>query len=194
MEKCPYTGDPCSNPKVIHITDVGSNYTAVDTYDLCQTCAMGKTQTEKQLHPIVKNLFDLLLLIITSKTKQAQEIAQEPVSPPAPQGKPPCPNCGTTIHDIITNERLGCPECYEYYKVELLPVLIHAHKSSEHVGKRPKHKNLVIDNLPAEEQICVLEMQMKLAVEQEQYEKAKEIKDKLAVLKSTNPLPEPPSN
>lgn len=196
MEKCPYTGAPCSNPKVIHVTEVGPDYTATGFYDLCQSCSMGKSQqAEGHLHPIVKNLFDLLAIIINFKNQTqdtSQKISLEPTVPV--QQKPPCPNCGTTVEDIAKSQRLGCPECYEYYKIELLPVLIHAHKSSEHVGKRPKHKESVMDSLPIPEQIYVLEMQMKLAVEQEQYEKAKEIKDKLTVLKSINLQSEPPSN
>lgn len=196
MDKCPYTGAPCSNPKVIHITEVGPDYTATEIYDLCQSCSMGKNQqTEEHLYPIVKNLFDLLAIIINSKNQTqdtSQKISSEPIA--SVRQKPPCPNCGTTAEDVVRNQRLGCSECYEHYKIELLPILIHAHKSSEHVGKRPKYKEPVIDSLPIPEQIYVLEMQMKLAVEQEQYEKAKEIKDKLTALKSINLQSEPPSN
>ena len=188
MDKCPITGAPCSNPKTIHVTDIGPNYSAENSFDLCQVCAMGKIQepkpAEAQVHPIVKNLFNLLSIILTSKVKQAQEQAKTPEPTPIqPLSKPPCPTCGTTIHDIATTQRLGCPNCYEYYKTELLPVLIHAHKSAEHVGKRPKHKGPIIENLPVEEQIKLFELQIKQAVDQEQYEKAKELKDKIASLK-----------
>lgn len=210
MDTCPLTGVPCSNPKVIHVTDIGAGYVADKSYDLCQVCASGKIQQtppseppKAQLHPVVKNLFDLLQIILTSKVKKSisteQPPQQPPQQPPPPQPqqlanvKPDCPVCGTTIQDILKTSKLGCPNCYEYYKTELLPLLIHAHKSSEHVGKRPKHKNIIVEDLPAEEQIKVLELQIKQAADQEKYEKAKELKDKLTILKSANPQSEPPS-
>lgn len=194
MDKCPITGAPCSNPKIIHVTDVGPGYSAENAYDLCQVCAMGKAQQQQPpeqkapLHPFVKSLFDMLSLILTAK-KQAQQVQPPPPELVVPQQqplqKPPCPTCGTTIQDIVTTQRLGCPHCYEYYKIELLPVLIHAHKSAEHVGKQPKRKGPCFEDLPAEEQVRILEMQIKLAADQELYEKAKELKDKLTAIKAS---------
>lgn len=196
MDKCPITGAPCSNPKLIHVTDVGSGYTAENSYDLCQVCAMGKAQQPEPkatVHPLLKTLFDLLSLIIASK-KQAQQTQQVQEQPqpqalesvvPTSQMKPSCPACGTTIQDIVTTQRLGCQICYEHYQTELLPVLIHAHKSAEHVGKRPKNKGPKLEELPVKEQIYVLEMQIKQLADQEQYEKAKELKDRLTALKAT---------
>lgn len=180
MERCPITGVPCSNPKIVHITDVGPGYTAENTYDLCQVCAMSKVQQKPKPEekPIIKNLFDLLKLLITSKAQQVQQPVQ-PVEPPPPPPVPSCPGCGMTAQELVHAKKLGCPTCYDFYKRELLPVLIHAHKSTEHVGKKPKCNH----SLPVEEQIKTLELQMKQAVEQEQYEKAQELKNRLAELK-----------
>lgn len=207
MDKCPITGMPCDNPKVIHVTDIGPNYTAAKSYDLCQICGAAKLQQEQsQLPPVVSSLFGMLQAILAAKKQQLQgqgqatpnpgafvalPVIQQPVAPP-PQMKPPCPACGTTIHDIQQTNRLGCPQCYEWYKHELMPVLIHAHKATEHVGKQPKPKAAILEDMPLEEQIYVLEMQIKQAVEHEKYEKAGELKAKLDQLKATLP-PEPPS-
>lgn len=181
MDKCPVTGMLCSNPKVIHITDVGPNYEATQVVHLCQICGMNKVEQQQappppqpKLPTFVKGLFDLLTAAMQQKMVQQQKhIQQEP--PP----KPPCPSCGTTLQDIAKTSRLGCQICYEHFRHELLPVFIHAHKATEHIGKKPKRG----PELPISEQISLLELQLKQAVEQEQYERANEIKKKLEELR-----------
>jgi len=191
MDVCPITGAPCSNPKIIHITDVGLGYTAEKAYDLCQVCTMGKMQPKPQeVSPIVKNIFELLKLLITTKIKsQVQEPPPQslPITTP-PVALPSCPGCGMTPLEIIHAKRLGCSQCYDFFKNELMPVIVRIHKATEHTGKHPKHKNAIMDNMPIAEQVKLVELQMKQAVDQEQYEKANELKNKLALLKANLPL------
>jgi protein arginine kinase activator len=97
--------------------------------------------------------------------------------------KPPCPSCGSSLYDIHKSQRLGCPECYKHYKNELLPVLVHAHKSCEHVGKSPKQCEITSN----EENITTLNLKFKQALEQENYEKCAEIKKELENLNKNTP-------
>jgi protein-arginine kinase activator protein McsA len=198
---------PCSHPKVIHVTDCNSNYEATGVFHLCQICGSGlieKAQKAPQqqpppqqsvLPPIIKGFLDLLAMAMANKMKGMAVVpVQQPPQPPphavtiqgqhyvpAPKlpVKQPCPNCGCTLHDIATTSRLGCPQCYEHFKEELMPVFVHAHKAIEHVGKKPKRG----PKLSLEEEIKLLELQLTQAIEHEQYERAKEIKDKLDKLK-----------
>jgi protein-arginine kinase activator protein McsA len=199
--RCPVTGLPCPHPKVIHVTDCNSKYECTGVFHLCQICGNQlvnkaiqqaspkpappppqQPQGQSVLPPIVKGFLDLLALAMANKMQgmaalpvQQQYIPQQPVLPK----KPPCPECGTTLQDIATTSRLGCAHCYEHFREELLPVFIHAHKATEHVGKRPKKG----PEVPLDEQVRLLELQLKQAIDQEQYERAKEIKDQLDKLK-----------
>jgi protein-arginine kinase activator protein McsA len=161
MENCPLTGKPCPHKRVIHVTEI-TEYVATQQHHLCVLCGSGLFEKKKPLPPLLTSLFELIKMATTPQ--------QLPT-------KPPCPGCGITVQYIIKNSRLGCGRCYEYFKNELLPVLIQSHKNIKHVGKKPEFSNL-------EERIINLELQLKQAIEQEQYEKAKEIKIKLDMLKS----------
>lgn len=187
--RCPLTGAPCSNPKIIHITEV-HGYNAVEEQHLCQMCgkdvlaqAMPKpkkvqpkvqTIAESELSPLMKGLFDLLSSVM--KAKLQEFIANEPKQT---HTRPPCPTCGMTLQDVINSSRLGCGDCYEHYKNELLPVLVHVHKATEHIGKKPSSKP---EEAPIEERLRILNMQLKQAIEQEHYERANEIKKQLDLL------------
>ena len=122
----------------------------VDGNYVCQICATTNP------HGLITSLFDLLNSFLQVVTKK-----------PCRQ----CPKCGTTIDDIASKSRLGCPYCYEFYKNELIPALTTIHKSAEHKGKQPKFR----DNLSVEQ----LKLQLKQAIEKENYEQAKIINDKL---------------
>jgi hypothetical protein len=209
--RCPVTGLPCPHPKVIHVTEVGANYEATGVFHLCQVCGNAMMEEDKPkpppppvqpqpaLPPFVKGLFELLALVMHNKMKGFAAVPVQQQPPQMPQGlpqpqyiptpimKPPCPVCGTTLHDIAKTSRLGCGHCYEHYRTELLPVFINAHKAAEHVGKRPKQKHS-LEGIPLEEQIKLVELQLKQAVEFEQYERAQVLKQKLDELrKQINP-------
>ena len=175
MHKCPLHGNPCDNPKIIHVTEVGANYMVEKTYDLCQICGNNKINEalipKTKISSMVQDIIDLLSVTVASG-KIITEIPQLSV-------KSPCPFCETTIYDIIKSSRLGCAKCYEHYKEELIPVILKAHKSMDHKGKQPKYKTSL---LSLEEQIYVLKLKIKQAIEQEQYEKAKELKDQLDII------------
>ena len=117
----------------------------------------------------LNSFFSILHLLVQTKQQVAVESNKEFC----------CPQCGSSMNDIVKMSRLGCENCYEYYKKELLPIIMRTHKSIKHTGKRPK-------NICPSRQIKLLEEQMKLAVEKELYESAKEIKDKIAQLKLSN--------
>lgn len=84
--------------------------------------------------------------------------------------QPSCPSCGWTLADMAKQARLGCGGCYEHFKRELMPVLMHAHKAIRHTGKHPKHKVPVVVSLEE------LQGRLVCAVREERYEDASEIK------------------
>lgn len=187
MDKCPFSGDHCPHRKVIHITEI-KDYKAVGEAHCCHKCGEDFMKPEESPPPgeptkiptQAVTLFEILKNLIHNKFSQIpQEVVLTNYSPEAFQPKPPCPSCGASLQDIAKAQRLGCPGCYDHYNKELLPVLIHAHKCCEHVGKVPKNRKI-----PLGDPIKTLELRLKQAIEQERYERAREIKNEIDRLKN----------
>ena len=88
-----------------------------------------------------------------------------------------CTKCGTSLKDIVNSGFVGCSECYTQLYDRLLPVIKNIQSSSTHCGKSPNGENFNGDS------ITKLEMELKMAVETENYEKAEIISSKLKRLK-----------
>lgn len=167
MDHCPFTGAPCSLPKVYHITDILGN--EVKQMHLCQKCFLN--QYKSKVHDEVISFINCLL----SERKKLLEKK--------------CKNCGFTLEDIGKLARLGCPDCYDSFKEELKPI-IHRCQSgaTHHVGKRPKNYEQIIEakeaKLDIEEQIRLLRLKMAKAVEVENYEVAGVLKKKIEELQT----------
>lgn len=86
-----------------------------------------------------------------------------------------CPTCGSTIHDISITNRLGCADCYEFFKTELKPVIAKMQNTLKHVGKSPKKKNFNVNDL---------EVRLSDAVKKENYEEAAIIRDEIKRLRN----------
>ena len=72
--------------------------------------------------------------------------------------------------------RLGCPHDYVFFGTELEPLLINVHGESKHVGKHPKRG---VHDTESQTELIRLRRQMKEVVEQEDYEKATELRDRI---------------
>lgn len=46
-----------------------------------------------------------------------------------------CPTCSATIDDILETSYVGCATCYDFFREELLPVIMKIQGAEEHVGK-----------------------------------------------------------
>lgn len=90
-----------------------------------------------------------------------------------------CPHCGMTYEDFRAQGRLGCPHDYEHFKRRLEALLDKIHESVKHAGKRPKfHESRVELRKKLED----LKLELKRAVEVENYEKAAEVRDAIKKL------------
>ena len=58
-----------------------------------------------------------------------------------------CPNCGTSYDDFKEIAKLGCSECYEFFKAQLLPVLRNLHVKTQHLGKFPASRGAHADDI-----------------------------------------------
>jgi len=92
-----------------------------------------------------------------------------------------CESCGTTHQDFKKGGRLGCEACYHVFRPVLEPLLDGMHAGNKHLGKVPSRsvrKKSEVDNLDQ------LRKDLKTAIEEENYEKAAELRDRLKKLES----------
>ncbi|NIQ13499.1 MAG: hypothetical protein GTO02_03535 [Candidatus Dadabacteria bacterium] len=171
MDKCPLSGLPCHHNKCLHVTEV-SNYEATEVKHLCVLCGLTHINEESGgqfTPPVVKQVFDM----ITSAIKKASEEQSSKQAVAMPAG---CPTCGHTLEDIMKTSKIGCGECYNYFKKELLPIIQKCqHGATQHIGKTPKQTN---PNL-----IKQLEAELQAAIKKEEYERAGELKKQIDKLR-----------
>ncbi|QDT33722.1 UvrB/UvrC motif-containing protein [Thalassoglobus polymorphus] len=91
-----------------------------------------------------------------------------------------CPKCGMTYKLFRSQGRLGCPHDYQHFHDELIPLLesIH-HGETQHVGKIPPK---VSEESRKQYELIRLKNELKLAIEEEAYELAAELRDQIQSL------------
>lgn len=94
-----------------------------------------------------------------------------------------CPNCYSTYNEYKQTVKLGCSRCYEAFEEKLKPVLKNIYGHEEYIGKIPKKDN---SHIYISKEIRILREDLNRAVEQEEYEKAADIRDKIKELEGCN--------
>lgn len=94
-----------------------------------------------------------------------------------------CSKCGTTIADIKRTGFTGCEQCYTDLREELLPMIKAIHGSLAHVGTAPKGTATASETSEVEK----LKAKLLEAIEQERYEEAAQLRDRIRVLNKTQP-------
>ena len=93
-----------------------------------------------------------------------------------------CEKCGHTFNDIVNSGKLGCADCYTTFYDKLLPSLQRIHGKTRHEGKNPTIiKTDVVENVNA---LADLEEKLKKAIEEQNFEKAAELRDKINEMKA----------
>jgi len=161
----------CDNCKerdaVINLTQV--EHDSKVTLHLCERCAQ-----EKGVETGVTVLKSPLGGFITAMGKGAPSML------PSPADGPRCAACGGTLRDFREAGRLGCAQCYEAFATHLRDLLRRLHGSSQHVGER----YVTPGEHDSDPQRLLLELreQLRKAVENENFELAAELRDRIRVL------------
>ena len=93
-----------------------------------------------------------------------------------------CPSCKATFNSIAKSGKVGCSECYNTFKSELLPYIKRVHGSVAHNGKVP---NIVtIANSEPENEVLNLRDTLNQLISEEKYEEAAIIRDKIRELEA----------
>lgn len=100
---------------------------------------------------------------------------------PARSGASRCPVCGSTYGDITNTGKVGCANCYEAFYSELLPSIKRIHGNTQHSGKVPQgiEYTEVKEEKKPEDVLSNLKAQLKKAVEEQNFELATELRDKI---------------
>lgn len=89
-----------------------------------------------------------------------------------------CPKCGTRLTEVTKSGYLGCSNCYEEFKEFLTPMLRKLQPNVKHIGKTPNSQNTFKEM----NEIDKLRMEMKQAVDAEDFEKACVLREKIKKL------------
>jgi protein arginine kinase activator len=158
----------------VHLTQIVNNEKVV--LHLCKECA-----AKRGFHSPLDNIpFPLANFLAGMMTKD------EPGKPPEAEPGPDltCPNCGLTFDDFSRLGRFGCGECYKTFRERLQGLLRKIHGSSLHRGKLPPMLSEEGTVIREQER---LEDELKRAIDDEDFERAADLRDKLKSLRDDQP-------
>jgi len=152
------------NEATIHLTEITDGLRS--EMHLCEHCAQEEGIAVKSHLPINELLANLLAtqpsddeLLGDSKQKIA------------------CPHCGFTLDQFAKEAVLGCPYDYEVFEKSLLPLIEKAHNGkTTHCGKVPSKTP---EDTKKQTLLYTLRKQLEVAVQNEDYELAAELRDKI---------------
>lgn len=136
-------------------------------YHLCDECA-------KKLTNINFFLDDLLGSLISSENHMASNSSIH---------EERCPKCGLTLNDIIKNGKVGCNNCYIEFRENLMPIIKKLHANTKHIGSFPTS---VSSNNSSK--ISALKAQLEIAIKNQEFELAANIRDEINALKKAGEL------
>lgn len=157
----------CQKQATFHITDLtGDDLLALH---LCPDCAKQYLKTDEVPDDADAPTMSGVLQKQLKPLEQAAEDLRELDSKE-------CPICGISFYEFRQAGRLGCPHDYVFFGSELEPLLVNVHGDNQHVGKQPTRG---VRDTESQTELIRLRRQMKEVVEQEDYEKATELRDQI---------------
>lgn len=144
---------------------------------LCESCA-AKHSTFKAISALSKDDLNLsgMLFGLLGNVEKEEEKEDIPVKA--------CKKCGLTYEEFTKDGLFGCDECYKSFGKVINKNLRSIHGADTHTGKQPKgyvsEAKRLVNELPEIEKLSI---QLQQAIEQEEYEEAAKLRDKIKELK-----------
>jgi protein arginine kinase activator len=156
----------CDKTATFHITEL-TNSDGPAILHLCEEHARDFFNQEGSSHPATA------LNKMLSKQLKLEKISEELSA----VDKKQCPMCGITFAEFRKGGRLGCPYDYVAFQEDLEPLLVNIHGAASHMGKSPQNQA----GTPERQfRLKQLKDEMKEAIDQEQYELAGKLRDRIA--------------
>ncbi|MBE6835950.1 MAG: hypothetical protein E7515_06850 [Ruminococcaceae bacterium] len=95
-----------------------------------------------------------------------------------------CENCGSSFNDIVNSGRIGCADCYETFFDKLMPSIQRLHGNTKHEGKVPLNEVTNEDKTVSD--VASLREELNKAIENEDFETAAKLRDKIKELEGKN--------
>jgi len=150
----------------IHLTEI-SNGQRFETH-LCELCAQKQGLAIKNQIPLNELLSTLLAVQAESEDDSELDAVSADTA---------CPACGITLKQFTKKSVLGCPHDYEVFEKQLRPIIRRAHNSNTaHCGKVPSKASASTKN---NIELIKLQRQLDAAVQEENYEAAAKLRDKI---------------
>ena len=90
-----------------------------------------------------------------------------------------CTACGYSFERFKKSSLLGCADCYEAFRSELLGIFAKVQSGAKHVGKAPGAIN---EAYKKDNELSELRVALKTVIDAEEYEEAAKIRDKIREL------------
>ncbi len=147
----------------IHLTEI-TNGVRQEVH-MCEQCAIEQGVTAKNQLSVNELLSQLL----------ASQPSDDELNGPSEETC--CPECGFVLKQFRKHGVLGCPNDYEIFEKELLPLIESAHGGrSRHCGKVPAK---LPESTRQEIELSSLRDKLNAAVAQEDYEEAARLRDRI---------------
>ncbi len=173
--------DYCDSKATVFVTQISDGNTKKSC--LCETCATKHGVTDPE--GFLLGEMDLSGDKPSPDSKNSKfEIPMEnetielPMIQPAGDtgGSGICPGCGFAFDDLKKTGRLGCSQCYQFFRTEIKNNLSGMHKGTSHTGRVPEG---MIEAFEKRQQLEQLQLEMNQAIGAEDYEKAAALRDKI---------------
>jgi protein arginine kinase activator len=150
----------------IHLTEI-NNGQRFETH-LCELCAQKQGLAIKNQIPLNELLSTLLAVQAESEDDSELDAVSADTA---------CPACGITLKQFTKKNVLGCPHDYEVFEKQLRPIIRRAHNgNTTHCGKVPSRASASTKN---NIELIKLQRQLDAAVQEENYEAAAKLRDKI---------------
>ncbi len=143
----------------------------VKELNLCQSCAAEISPYQKKLAGAQANL-DSILAGLLANEKEKKRTTDVDIT---------CRECGLPFATYRESLFLGCADCYDSFGEHLLADLRKFHGSTRHQGKVPKRFQ---SRITMQRDIRQMRKQMEEAIEQENFELAAQLRDKIKSLEN----------
>ena len=158
----------------IHLTQIVNNQKI--SVSMCQECA------EKfGFHSPLDNIPFPLAEILSGMSKNLPETRKQTHTE-----KLVCPKCNMTFEEFASKGRFGCGSCYTAFRPSLEMIMRKIHGASLHRGQNPgaAPEGMECDTPPIREEER-LAQELNKAIDDEDFERAAELRDKLKAMKQS---------
>lgn len=159
----------CNRPATFHITELLGG--KPHELHLCSEHAQEYLDQAKETSPETIDIASALAhhmaqhMSLSKTSKELSQIDEEA-----------CPVCGMTFYEFRNHSRMGCPNDYRFFWPQLESLLLSVHGELPHVGKTPLRASRLSGPFTG---LIKLRREMQSAVEDEKYEVASVLRDRI---------------